>query len=503
MTVYDTKQVALEQETPQGRLPREEGANSSKEGNSSSSNTKFAERTWVVFLGEIGIPLFAAIAAAGIAGWFTLNQTNIAEKREANNSVSEATKNRGEVLTTYAKTISDLMAAKEGNNFVPNKIEKDIIRGHTLVALRRLNPQDKFQENPDDESGSFPSLSLSGLFESNSDEEDKKLQDDAGELKGYLIRYLYDLDLLRTRYYQNDEIKEAEIDLGGADLDNVVLKDASLWNIALKRAYLRKGDFRNANLEGANLTEANLTEANLTEANLTEANLTEASLSFPKQPLSEIKKVVADLTGVKLSGANLTGANLTGANLTEADFSPHISLDSEVTEFTETELFEILSNLKKSDRDDVLAELEETKRSAVESYLSLETSSEEVNSPEADTNEDKIREFLNNFTEGEFEDSNLSEMLTKLGEILTVELDITWTTLEAVNLSSADLRRANLSFVDLTDANLEGACYVEGAEDTKGTLFPDGFDPAAVGMVAISANQSDPSEREFRACTSL
>jgi uncharacterized protein YjbI with pentapeptide repeats len=147
---------------------------------------------------------------------------------------------------------------------ISNYNKKNIARGQTFVALRRLNISDG------------------------------RGKDDAGNLKGLLIRYLYELRVIDS--YELDEkgtkIPDvADIDLGGADIDNVVLKDAWLRDIDLTKAWLRNGNFNKADLYGATLRGTNLTGATLTNATLTGA----------------------DLRSANLTGADLTGANLTGA----------------------------------------------------------------------------------------------------------------------------------------------------------------------------------------------
>ncbi|MGJ3248682.1 MAG: pentapeptide repeat-containing protein [Elainellaceae cyanobacterium] len=484
-TANDNRQVAREQKTPGNQVSGQ------------GDDIKFGEQRWLILCGNILIPALTAVITAAIAylGWvYTQGQDNIANTREENDSVSQAIESRGEVLTNYAKSISDLMAEEEGDDFIPNGIEKDIIRGQTLVALRRLNPEDKFQRNNEDTSQEDLLSKLSALFQPNSDERDKETKNDAGESKGYLIRYLYELELLKLKELSNGSREaEAEVNLGGADLDNVVLKDAWLPYIDLEGAYLRKGDLRNTYLQGA-----------------------------------------------KLEGAILTGAN----------FSLNVSLNSEGTDFTESELFKVLSSLEKSDRGTVLDKLEnDIKRFVVMLHLPSETVSE--------TDEVKLSNYLTKKFPGKvFAESSRSKMLTELGKILTAELPsfrrtvlrsadlnsvdlsfadlsfadlgnadlspnpapdsntptdlssanlrfaiLNYTNLSKANLSNADLRFTDLRSANLTDANLEGACYVRSTEDIKGTRFPADFDPEEVDMVAIPMEESNPTKPDkFRSC---
>lgn len=57
-----------------------------------------------------------------------------------------------------------------------------------------------------------------------------------------------------------------------------------------------------------------------------------------------------------------------------------------------------------------------------------------------------------------------------------VGADLRGTILEEANLSFADLTGAILYYANLRGTNLYGATY------DKNTVFPDGFDPVAVGM---------------------
>ena len=67
--------------------------------------------------------------------------------------------------------------------------------------------------------------------------------------------------------------------------------------------------------------------------------------------------------------------------------------------------------------------------------------------------------------------------------------DLTDANLRWANLSGADLTRANLTEVSLQHANLEDAnldgTNLERAAYGSETILPDGFDPAAAGMIAV------------------
>ena len=54
--------------------------------------------------------------------------------------------------------------------------------------------------------------------------------------------------------------------------------------------------------------------------------------------------------------------------------------------------------------------------------------------------------------------------------------------LSEVNLSGVNLSGATLTSVNFHRANLEGA-NLEGAKANKNTVWPDGFDPVAAGVI--------------------
>ena|GEM_PF-3931833 len=62
--------------------------------------------------------------------------------------------------------------------------------------------------------------------------------------------------------------------------------------------------------------------------------------------------------------------------------------------------------------------------------------------------------------------------------------DLTGARLNLANLEGADLTEANLFTAYLVRANLSGA-NLSGAVATKGTRWPEGFDPAAAGVNAL------------------
>jgi uncharacterized protein YjbI with pentapeptide repeats len=116
------------------------------------------------------------------------------------------------------------------------------------------------------------------------------------------------------------------IDLTGANmrrvnLRNVDLRDASLGitdlrNADLSGAKLTRATLYDADLRGVNLVNTDLRQSALTEADLTSADLRNANLEDTQ--LSSTNFVNADLSSANLNGAQSFGADLRGANLSHA-----------------------------------------------------------------------------------------------------------------------------------------------------------------------------------------
>jgi len=94
--------------------------------------------------------------------------------------------------------------------------------------------------------------------------------------------------------------------------------NANLKNVVLPRAFLWDADLTNANLSGADLFNAFLLEAKLSYADLSDANLSGAGMGSTN--LSYTNLTGADLTQVILGDANLDHANVSGATFTGAEY---------------------------------------------------------------------------------------------------------------------------------------------------------------------------------------
>ena len=126
-----------------------------------------------------------------------------------------------------------------------------------------------------------------------------------------------------------------ELDLRGANLQQIELYGISLENADLTGAKLRGARLEDVNLSGAELANADLRDAQLAgaepympcfliETNLSGANLVRADLAnndLRDSDLSNASLVGAVLVGADLRGADLTAADLTGAVLAYAKLS--------------------------------------------------------------------------------------------------------------------------------------------------------------------------------------
>jgi uncharacterized protein YjbI with pentapeptide repeats len=271
MVTQSNKQAHLNGQPPKNELS---GTATSKSDNS----VKFNEKPWVVLLGTIGTPLVVAL----LGFIFTANQTTLANQRQDADSADKAIEIREQVLTDYGKSVTDLLGKSNSNGQGNPDVEK-MIRGQTLIALRRLNVAEA-DESQDAENAKVTSNLLNLDWNPFSTKEQSQVSKDkeaeskleAGNLKGMLIRYLYETHLLGYSYSPETP---ARVSLSGADVNDVVLEDAWLYGIQLRGAWLKNGNFKNANLTSADFTGANLTGADFTRTDLRFANLKFANLS--------------------------------------------------------------------------------------------------------------------------------------------------------------------------------------------------------------------------------
>lgn len=280
----------------------------------------WAEKIWIpVSLGAI------SLIATGIGGWLGLRLTNFqesnAEAKRLIERASTASNDRQAVLTNYASRITDLIAEQGLMDIDQSNPEKqatlDALRGESIIALKRLDDSredgkgeiDILQKRMED----LELQSRQNIFQigrSNNSEESQLEEligfDDSGELKGELVRFLYETKLLRGT---NASDPEASL-LRGADLTRVMLNNAPLYGINLKRAWIPQGNLNKADLQRSDLRGTELSQSNLDEANLMGANLGWANLQS------------ASLKNANLSSADLESADLRGADLSKIKITP-------------------------------------------------------------------------------------------------------------------------------------------------------------------------------------
>jgi uncharacterized protein YjbI with pentapeptide repeats len=205
-----------------------------------------------------------------------------------------------------------------------------------------------------------------------------------------------------------------------ADLSNANLAYANLPDMTLEGFRLRRANLRGANLRGANLQGANLQEANLQKALLWGTRLWGADLQE------------ADLRKANLLGANLEGAVLIGASLQEANLH-------------------------------------------------------EANLHDANLHDANL--FDANLWGANLQGADLqgAGLQASLQRAILVQAN-----LQGAFLQGANLQGANLFYADLEEANLEEAnlweaillrVNLKGAKCTADTVWPDGFDWKAAGVI--------------------
>jgi len=221
--------------------------------------------------------------------------------------------------------------------------------------------------------------------------------------------------------YQNGEREFAHVDLSGANLSGVNLREVNLSG---------------ANLTGVNLSWAFLSRANLTGACLRQADLRSASLNSAK------------LNQAILSGANLSKADLRMAYLQEADLNWAVLEDADLGG----------ANLQAAKLDQV--NLERAKLGCVQMMAAelMEANLRRANLAGANLEQANLRE-------AHLDEANLREVNLVRANLIEANLsgaylrqsDLTEADLHRVVLSGADLSEANLTGADLSRANLNGA----------------------------------------------
>ncbi len=281
---------------------------------------------------------YIAILGSLLAHHFNLFQANNAAFQRYQDRAIQASGTRQKVLTDYSERISDL--TKE-SNFASLSNDPNIklkLKGETLIALRRLDDNGEGEKLISNAERKITQLNQTPFFNFIESTDTLRGFDDADELKGLLVRFLFESELL-TR-------DEQIVDLSGANITRVNLNYAPLPNIDLKGAWLTSGTFLNADLRRANLSGTDLKEADLRGANLQGADLTDVKLQkadlrgIDLQTTDGTVPHITNLREADLRGANLQGVNLTDADLEKADLRGNVlrKTDGTVLRTTKTDL---------------------------------------------------------------------------------------------------------------------------------------------------------------------
>lgn len=262
----------------------------------------------------------------------------------------------------------------------------------------------------------------------------------------------------------------------GVQLEHRQLRFAELSNFDLtganfEGADLSGSDFENSTLTGANLAGAFVANTRLREA--TSRGLTKEQLystaSYQAQNLEGIELQMNDLSGWDFSGQDLTNANLFLSDLADADLTRAVVAGAELSGtthggFTKEQLYSTASYQTQNLQGIFLG-------------------------PNDLTGWDFSGQNLLGATFGgaDLTDANLTGanlVLSYFGPFIVI--------IDAITLSNTDLSEANLSNAHIT---LEGSDVSEltltAAVYNQWTVFPDGFDPDAAGMIYVESSPGD------------
>jgi uncharacterized protein YjbI with pentapeptide repeats len=266
--------------------------------------TGFADKTLWDWLQLMIIPL----VLAGLA--FALNsfQDERDQRREENRAEQQVKRalddKREETLRTYVRDMSDLFLQRRLGAQHPPPKTRLVARTLTLTALRQLD----------------------------------------GVRKGVLVQFLSDSQLIASSAEAGPVV-----DLGGADLRDVVMNGAILLGGAsFENADMRRAQFRNALIWKPDFARADLRDANFTGASIEGPALKYPTAFTEGEPgacLSGVRFVRAHLSNLMIAGAghdvDFTGADFTNVAF-QGDFTNVILHNATLTDtrvpkrFTET-----------------------------------------------------------------------------------------------------------------------------------------------------------------------
>ncbi len=188
--------------------------------------TGFAGKTFWDWLQLLIIP----IVIAGLAAWFNITQAQISvqasQKQHDTDVQLAADQERETVLVTFESAMSDLLLRDNLRSSKTGDAVRVVARARTLAALQSLDPT----------------------------------------RKGYLVRFLFEAQLLMSGAPDNPIVDLRDADLSGANLTGANLHEADLSGANLHEADLFSADLTSADLSGANLTSAQVGTLQLAQA---------------------------------------------------------------------------------------------------------------------------------------------------------------------------------------------------------------------------------------------
>jgi uncharacterized protein YjbI with pentapeptide repeats len=245
-----------------------------------TGRTGFAEKTLWDWLNLLGVFLIPLVIGAGTI-LITVQQTALSQSQHQNDQQIANDQQQEATLQTYLDDMSELLLNKQLLESGPREVVRQVAKERTFTTLRRL---------------------------------------DAGR-NSIVLQFLQDAHLIG--------IKDAVIDLSGADLSNDHLSGANLSGTDLSSADLSSADLNDTKLNNAILNSVTLSNATLKNAILSNtfldsvilksADLSNADMSGANLSNADLSN--ANLKGTSLNGAIMNHAILIGANLSNADLS--------------------------------------------------------------------------------------------------------------------------------------------------------------------------------------
>ncbi len=269
----------------------------------------------LLFLGTAAIPV--------VLGIFSFQQSQADALREINaQSRSEQTQ-RNQVMTSYINAMTDFLKEQS-----PEKDKNKVRTAQMIVRARTLNVLRQLDSDRQDNS-EIQKSSLLGFLSNQGD--NRENYEDGGVLKGQVLRFLYETNLVRRCPNTSEATSETETFASCTSL----LSGAHLDDLALESPIpLPEIDLTGAMLPGAKLQSIDLKEAQLEKANFTGADLSGAFLTSARMQNILLQDAVAkgtDLQGADLTGAFARRANLDGANLSKATLTKAYLVEADLS----------------------------------------------------------------------------------------------------------------------------------------------------------------------------